>query len=346
MDKQKLETTAQAMVTRGKGILAMDESTPTITKRFVKLGIESTPESRRTYRSMLLTTPNLSNFIAGAILYEETIRQQIAGAGDPVPAYMAAKSIIPGIKVDTGAKPLAGHAGEKVTEGLDGLRRRLAAYAEMGAQFTKWRAVITIAGEDLPTRGCIEANAHALARYAALAQEADLVPIVEPEVLIDGDHTIERCYAVTVETLNSVFDALYRQRVHLQGIVLKPSMVIAGKECPQQATPEKVAEETVRCLRNCVPAAVPGVAFLSGGQSEVQATWHLSLMNQLGPHPWALTFSYGRALQGEALETWGGNEANGQAAQAALYRRAKLVGAASTGEYRPEMENGSNREKP
>ncbi|VAW43090.1 Fructose-bisphosphate aldolase class I [hydrothermal vent metagenome] len=337
MNKQQLETIAQAMVAKGKGILAMDESTGTSTKQFTALGIESTAEKRRAYRSMLLTTPNLSDFIAGAILYDETIRQQIVGSDTPMPTYMAENGIIPGIKMDTGAHPLAGHPNEKVTEGLDGLRERLAEYAAMGARFTKWRAVITI-GNGLPTRGCIEANAHALARYAALAQEAGLVPIVEPEVLINGDHSIERCYEVTAVILQTVFQELFYQGVHLEGIILKPSMVIAGQDCPQQASPEQVPAETVRCLRNGVPTAVPGIAFLSGGQTAAQATQHLSLMNQLGSLPWALTFSYGRALQGEALQTWRGNEANNQAAQAALYQRAKLVGAASIGQYAPEME--------
>jgi fructose-bisphosphate aldolase class I len=337
MNTQQLETTAQAMVAAGKGILAMDESTGTCSKRFATIGVESTYETRRAYRSMLLTTPDLSQAIAGAILYDETMRQKIVGSDKPMPDYMAENGIIPGIKVDTGAHSLAGHLGEKVTEGLDGLRERLAEYAAMGARFTKWRAVITI-GDGLPTRGCIEANAHGLARYAALAQEAGLVPIVEPEVLINGDHSIERCYEVTAVTLKTVFQELFYQRVHLEGIVLKPSMVIAGQDCPQQATPEQVAAETVRCLRNYVPTAVPGIAFLSGGQTAAQATQHLNLMNQLGNLPWAVTFSYGRALQGEALQTWRGNEANNQAAQAALYQRSKLVGAASIGEYLPEME--------
>ncbi len=337
MNIQQLETTAQAMVAAGKGILAMDESTGTCSKRFTAIGVESTYETRRAYRSMLLTTPNLSQSIAGAILYDETMRQKIVGSDTPMPMYMAENSIIPGIKVDTGAHPLAGHPGEKVTEGLDGLRERLAEYAAMGARFTKWRAVITL-GDSLPTRGCIEANAHGLARYAALAQEAGLVPIVEPEVLINGDHSIERCYEVTAVTLKTVFQELFYQRVHLEGIVLKPSMVIAGQDCSQQASPEQVAAETVRCLRNHVPTAVPGIAFLSGGQTDSQATHHLSLMNQLGDLPWALTFSYGRALQGKALGIWRGSATNNQAAQAALYQRAKLVGAASIGEYLPEME--------
>ncbi len=338
MNKELLETTAQAMVAKGKGILAMDESTGTCVKRFVKYGIECTFETRRVYRSLLLTTPNLADYIAGAILYDETIRQQVTGSNVPMPAYMAANGIIPGIKVDMGAKPLAGHPGQVVTEGLDGLRERLAEYRELGARFAKWRAVINI-GEGLPTQAGIEANAHALARYAALVQEAGLVPIVEPEVLMDGNHTIERCYEVTAVTLQSVFAALFQQGVYLEGIVLKPSMVISGKECPQRAAPEQVAAETVRCLRDHVPAAVPGIAFLSGGQSSAEATWHLSLMNQLGGVPWALSFSYGRALQQEALETWHGSDANIPAAQAAFRQRASLVAAAATGQYTPEMEN-------
>ncbi len=337
MNKQQLELTAQAMVAAAKGILAMDESTGTATKRFVKLGIESTAENRRRYRTMLVTTPNLDQAIAGAILFDETIRQQVIGDERSIPAYLQDNGIIPGIKVDTGAKPLAGHPGEVVTEGLDGLRERLGEYRQMGARFTKWRAVIRI-GDGMPSRGCIEANAHALARYAALSQEAEMVPIVEPEVLINGDHTLERCYQVTAETLVAVFEQLFRQRIHLAGIVLKPSMVIAGQDSAQQATPEQVAEATVRCLRNHVPGSVPGIAFLSGGQTDAQATLHLSLMNQMGPLPWALTFSYGRALQGEALEAWNGSDENIAAAQSALYRRARLVGAAAVGEYSPEQE--------
>ncbi len=337
MNIQQLETTAQTMVARGRGILAMDESTPTCTKRFEKLSIESTPEMRRFYRDLLVTTPGLSECIAGAILYDETIRQKVL-IGTPFAEYMSGQGILPGIKVDTGAKALAGHPGEKVTEGLDGLRERLREYVEMGARFAKWRAVITI-GDGLPTRGCIEANAHALARYAALAQEVGLVPIVEPEVLINGDHTLERCYEVTQETLKTVFYELYKQRILLEGVVLKPSMVIAGLDCPQQASAEQVAEQTVRCLLSCVPAAVAGIAFLSGGQTSEQATMHLNAMNNLGKRlPWPLTFSYARALQQPALETWNGNPANRSAAQQALYHRARLVSAASQGNYSPEME--------
>lgn len=339
MNKQLLETTAQAMVAKGKGILAMDESTGTCAKRFAKQNIEFSFESRRAYRSLLVTAPNLSDHIAGAILFDETIRQQVTGSDTPIPEQMAANDIIPGIKVDMGTKPLAGHSGEVVTEGLDGLRERLAEYRELGARFAKWRAVITI-GTGLPTLACIQANAHLLARYAALVQEAGLVPIVEPEVLMDGSHTIERCYEVTAVTLHTVFAELFHQGVHLEGSVLKPSMVIAGKEYSQKATPEQVAAETVRCLRNHVPAAVPGIAFLSGGQSDAEATWHLSLINQQGDLPWALTFSYGRALQQEALAVWNGIPANVPSAQAALYRRARLVGAATLGQYTPMMENG------
>ncbi len=326
MSKQELENTAQAMVAPGKGILAMDESTPTCTKRFQALG-----------RDMLLTTPGLSEFISGAILYDETIRQQLSD-GTPFPDHMSKVGIIPGIKVDTGAKDLAGFPAEKVTEGLDGLRQRASEYKAMGAKFTKWRAVITIGG-GIPTRGCIEANAHALARYAALAQEAGLVPIVEPEVLIDGDHTIERCYDVTEETLRAVFSELAGQRVYLPGMILKASMVISGLGCRNRAGVKDVAEHTVRCLRNTTPAAVAGVAFLSGGQSNEEATAHLNAMHNLGVSlPWPLTFSYARALQQRAMETWKGDTANVAAAQRALYHRAKLNGAAALGRYNEGME--------
>jgi fructose-bisphosphate aldolase class I len=337
MNTQGLESTAKAMVTPGKGILAMDESTPTCTKRFQALGIESTEENRRTYRDLLVTTEGLSQFISGAILFDETIRQKVSDA-TPFPDYMAKVGIIPGIKVDTGAKDLAGFPGEKVAEGLDRLRERLAEYAGLGARFTKWRAVITI-GDGIPSQGCIDANAHALARYAALAQEAGMVPIVEPEILIDGGHTIAQCYDATHSTLRAVFRELAGQRVYLPGMVLKASMVISGLKCPNRAGVSDVAEHTVRCLRDTVSADVQGVAFLSGGQSNEEATAHLNAMHNLGKDlPWPLTFSYARALQQRAMEIWRGDAANTAAAQAALYHRAKLNGAASLGNYDEGME--------
>lgn len=337
MSAQELITTAKAMVTAGKGVLAMDESTGTCTKRFEKLGIKSTDETRRQYRDLLLTAPQLSDFISGAILYDETIRQKVSD-GSPFPAYMSKHGILPGIKVDTGAKQHAGFPGETITEGLDGLRERLAEYRQLGAKFCKWRAVITIGG-DTPSRGNIEANAHALARYAALCQEAGLAPIVEPEVLIDGDHTIERCYDVTLETLHTVFEQLFRQGILFEGMVLKPSMVISGKSCPKKASVQQVAEMTVQALLKTVPAAVAGVAFLSGGQSNEESSAHLNAMNQLKVNaPWPLTFSYARALQQPALELWKGNPANVPAAQKALSHRAKLNSAASQGRYSEKLE--------
>jgi fructose-bisphosphate aldolase class I len=335
---QELRKTAQAMVAPGKGILAMDESTGTCNKRFERLGIPTTEERRRAYRELLLTTPRLSEFISGAILYDETIRQS-SQSGVPFTQLMQNVGILIGIKVDTGAKDLSCCPGEKVTEGLDGLRDRIADYYQMGARFAKWRAVITIA-EGIPSPTCIEANAHALGRYAALCQEGGLVPIVEPEVLIDGNHTIERCYDVTDETLQTVFDQLRLNKVELDQMILKPSMVISGKACSTQASIEQVAEMTVRCLRNNVPAMVPGVAFLSGGQTNEQATAHLNFMNAKYSSicPWRLTFSYARAIQQPALEHWGGNDANIPAAQKLLYHRAKLNGVASAGQYISEME--------
>ncbi|MFQ5936363.1 MAG: class I fructose-bisphosphate aldolase, partial [Acidiferrobacterales bacterium] len=309
MSTRELESTAKAMVAPGKGLLAMDESTPTCKSRFEKMGLECTGETRRAYRTMLVTTNGLSEFIGGAILFDETIRQQTLD-GAPFATHLADAGIIPGIKVDKGAKDLAAHPGEKVTEGLDGLRDRLSEYKQIGARFTKWRAVITIA-DGIPTRGCVEANAHALARYAALAQEAGLVPIVEPEVLINGDHTIERCSEVSDYTLRTVFAELAGQRVLLEGMVLKPSMVISGLDCPKRAGVDEVAEQTVRVLRNTVPASVAGVAFLSGGQTNEEATAHLNAMHKLGIElPWAVTFSYARALQQPAMEAWKGNAAN------------------------------------
>ncbi len=336
MNTPELERIARAMVAPGKGILAADESTGTIKKRFDKIKVQSTEESRRAYRDMLFTAPGAADFVSGVILYDETLRQKCAD-GTPFPAYLTSLGIVPGIKVDAGAKPLAGFPGETVTEGLDGLRERLQEYHGLGARFAKWRAVIDV-GDGIPSRFAIKANAHALARYAALCQEAGIVPIVEPEVLMDGDHTIERCEQVTSTTLQTVFDVLYAHRVHLEGIVLKPNMVIAGKKCAAQASPGQVAEATVRCLKRHVPAAVPGIAFLSGGQSEAQATEHLSLMNALGSLPWELTFSYGRALQATALETWAGKDANVAAAQRQFHKRARLNGLARTGDYKPAME--------
>jgi fructose-bisphosphate aldolase class I len=334
--ENELERTARAIVAPGKGILAADESFPTIEKRFKSVDVESTEENRRAYREMLFTTPAIGDHISGVILFDETIRQS-AGDGTPFPKVLEQAGVIPGIKVDTGAKPLAGAKGEKVTEGLDGLRDRLAEYRELGARFTKWRAVIEI-GEGIPSAYCIHVNAHALARFAALSQEAGLVPIVEPEVLMDGDHTIDRCYEVTEATLEAVFNELFSQRVVYERMLLKPNMVISGKDCPEQASPEKVAEATVRCFRSVVPAAVPGIVFLSGGQSDEQATANLNAMNKTGPHPWELSFSYGRALQAPALKAWRGEEANLAAGQEAFARRARLNGAARSGSYTPEME--------
>jgi fructose-bisphosphate aldolase class I len=336
MNVEQLDTNAHAMVAKGKGILAADESTGTMGKRLEGIGVESTEANRRDYREMLVSTQGAGKFISGAILFDETLRQS-GGGGTSMVAHLTAEGILPGIKVDTGAKNLAGCPGEKITEGLDGLRERLAGYYEIGARFTKWRAVITI-GDKIPSRTCIAANAHALARFAALAQEANLVPIVEPEVLMDGGHTIERCREVSEETLHVVFDALLSQRVRLEGIVLKPNMIVSGKDCPRQAGVDEVVEHTLAVLRRHVPAAVPGIAFLSGGQSEESATQHLNVMNSGDPQPWELTFSYGRALQQSALKTWGGNPANVSAAQAVYYHRARMNGLSRTGDYRPEME--------
>jgi fructose-bisphosphate aldolase class I len=331
-----LAAVAKALVAPGRGILAADESTATIGKRFKSINIENTEENRRSYRDLLLTAKGSGQYVSGAILYDETLRQKAAG-GLPFPAAMEKEGILAGIKVDTGAKPLAGFPGETVTEGLDGLRERLAEYRGLGARFTKWRAVITI-GPGIPTPACIDANAHALARYAALAQEAGLVPIVEPEVLMDGDHTIERSEVVTEMTLRRVFRTLDRLGVVLERMLLKPSMVIAGKDSRVQASVQQVAEATVRCLRRAVPAAVPGIVFLSGGQSAELATDHLNAMNALGQHPWPLSFSYGRALQDAALKTWGGKPANVAAAQKAFLHRAKCVSAACHGSYSKQME--------
>jgi fructose-bisphosphate aldolase class I len=336
MALQELEQIARAIVADGTGILAADESTGTIKKRCDSIGVESTEETRRAYRDLLFTTEGVEEYIGGVILYDETIRQKTAD-GTPFPNLLASKGIIPGIKVDTGAKPLALAEGETVTEGLDGLRERLAEYRELGARFAKWRAVITI-GNGIPSEYAIWVNAHALARYAALVQEAGLVPIVEPEVLMDGDHTIERSFHETSRTLHAVFTELRDQRVHPEGILLKPNMVLPGYDSAEQVSDEEIAHETLHCFRRHVPAAVPGIVFLSGGQSEGEATRRLNAMNVIGPHPWTLSFSYGRALQAAALKAWGGKEENVEAAQRAFYHRAKMNSAAQTGLYAPEME--------
>jgi fructose-bisphosphate aldolase class I len=331
MSAAELANTVQSMLK--VGILAMDESNPTCNKRFATLGIPQTVEARRDWRELILTTPGLGEFISAAILYDETIHQA-KDDGTPFVDLLTTAGIVPGIKVDTGAKDLAGHPGEKVTEGLDGLRQRLSEYRQMGARFAKWRAVVTI-GEGVPTRGCLEANAHALARYAALCQEATLVPIVEPEVLMEGDHTLEDCARVTEAILHAVFDQLYQQRVTLEGMVLKPNMVLPGKECPKQASLEEVADATVSCLLRAVPAAVPGIAFLSGGQSAELASARLNAMNARWRKkaPWILTFSFSRAIQQPALDVWKGQRDNIAEAQKILYHRAKGNGLARRGEY-------------
>jgi fructose-bisphosphate aldolase class I len=334
-DTNALHATAKAMVAPGKGILAADESSGTISKRFAALGIPSTVELRRQYREMLFTAPGLEQYISGVILYDETIRQATAD-GTPFPELLASKGILPGIKVDTGAKALAFAPGETVTEGLDGLRERIAEYYELGARFAKWRAVINI-GPGQPSPNARHANAHALARYAALCQEGGLVPIVEPEVLMDGDHDIRRCDEVTHETQREVFAQLAQAGIDLEGMILKPSMVINGTKGPA-ASVQEVAEATVHCLRDGVPASVPGIAFLSGGQSSQVATEHLNAMVKLGPHPWVLTFSYGRALQDDALRTWAGDAANREAAQEVLLLRAKCNSEAALGQYDRALE--------
>jgi fructose-bisphosphate aldolase class I len=335
MGAHELHETAQAIVADYKGILAADESTGTIKKRFDSIGVESTEENRRFYRQLLFTAPAMEDSIGGVILYDETLRQS-ADDGTPLAEVLAAKGVIPGIKVDTGAHDQAGFAGEKVTEGLDGLRARLEEYRRLGARFAKWRAVITI-GDGIPSRACIRANAHALARYAALCQEAGIAPIVEPEVLMDADNTIERCYEVTAHTLHWVFHELGVQGVDLRGTLLKPNMVISGKGCPEQAPPESVAERTIDCFLSHVPAAVPGIVFLSGGQSELEATENLNAINQIGG-PWPLSFSYGRALQASALEVWAGDTGNADAAQAAFAHRARMNALAVAGEWTAGME--------
>ena len=338
MNTQALIDTARALVADDKGVLAMDESSPTCNKRFARLGIAQTEQARRAYRELLVTTPGLGESISGAILYDETIRQKKAD-GTPIAQAIIEAGIIPGIKVDTGAKDMAGHPGEKVTEGLDDLRDRLAEYAEMGARFAKWRAVITI-GDGTPSRGCVEANAHALARYAALCQEAGLVPIVEPEVLMDGDHTLARCSEVSEGVLRTVFQQLYAQQVMLEGLILKPAMVTPGSSCPEQVTVDRVADETMQCFLRSVPAAVPGVAFLSGGQPGELASARLNAMNVRfkSRAPWALAFSFARAIQQPAMEIWLGQDANAKAAQQALLHAARCNRAARRGDYKAAIE--------
>ena len=333
MDKKALETTAKALVAAGKGILAADESTSTIGKRFQGIGLDNTEPNRRDYRHLLFTSPDVGKTISGVILYDETLRQKAAD-GKTLASILQKQGIIPGIKVDTGAKDLAGHPDEKVTEGLDGLRERLAEYHKLGARFAKWRAVITIGkGETgpIPSYACLDANAHALARYAALCQEAGIVPIVEPEVLMDGDHDIATCDQVTRFAWQVLFERLNWHNVYLPGILLKPSMIISGKDAKKRAGPEEVAKRTVAGLRDCIPPAVLGIVFLSGGQTPDEATEHLRLMNTLGPHPWVLSFSYGRALQEPALKAWGGKAANVKKAQQAFQGVAKANSAAALG---------------
>ena len=336
MDTNTLIAVARELVAEGKGILAADESSGTIKRRLDRVNVPSTEENRRAYREVLFTTPGIEAYISGIILYDETIRQK-AQDGTPFPALLTQRGIMPGIKVDKGTIDLAGFPGEKITEGLDGLHTRLAEYRHLGARFTKWRAVITI-GEGIPTAYGLETNAHALARYAAMSQEAGLVPIVEPEVLMDGTHTIAQCEEVTTATLQRVFAQLQAHRVLLEGMLLKPNMVLSGQDCPQQASVDEVAAATVRCFRRVIPAAVPGIVFLSGGQSAEVATEHLNAINAMGEHPWQLSFSYGRALQGPVLEAWRGNAANTAAAQKFFHQRAKCNGAARYGKYTQDME--------
>ena len=339
MSQQALESVAQAMVAKGKGILAADESMGTIKRRFDSIKIESNENTRRAYREMLFATNSVEEAISGVILFDETIRTA-ASDGTPFPQLLAKKGIIPGIKVDKGPVDIPGFPGEVVTEGLDGLRVRLKEYKELGAKFAKWRAVITI-GDGIPTYTCLQVNAHALARYAALCQEAEIVPIVEPEVLLDGNHTIERSQEVTEKTLEITFTELFLQRVRFEGMILKPSMVVSGKDNPRQAGVEEVAERTIQCLKRTVPAAVPGIAFLSGGQSAVSATEHLNAMNKLGPHPWQVSFSYARALQDPALKAWKGEAGNVATAQRIFYHRAKMNSAARSGSYTQQMESAA-----
>ncbi len=333
MSIEQLAETAQAMVAPGKGIIAIDESTTTIAKRFAGVGVENTEEHRRAYREMLLTTPKLGDYISGAILFDETLRQSTK-AGVPFAKVMQDNGIIPGIKVDKGTQPLAGFPGEVVTEGLDGLRGRLEEYYKLGARFAKWRAVINI-GEDIPSGTCIEANSHALARYAALCQEQGLVPMVEPEVLMDGSHDIQTCYEVTEVVLRSLFDALYNHNVMLEGTILKASMIVPGKDSGEQASVDEVAESTIMCLKTAVPAILPGIVFLSGGQSDEDATAHLDAMNRMGPNPWPLSFSYGRAMQSAALKIWSQDMVNNIAkAQETVFARARDNGLAALGQWK------------
>ena len=336
MSSTELNSIAQAMVAPNKGILAADESTPTITKRFNDIDTDSTEANRQAYRNMLFTAPGISDYISGVILFDETIRQK-TNKGIPFPEYLNSVGILPGIKVDKGAKELAACPGEKVTEGLDGLRERFKEYDALGARFAKWRAVITI-GEEIPSVTCINTNAHALARYAALAQESSIVPIIEPEVLMDGSHSLEVCYQVTAKVLDSVFAELKNQQVRLNGMILKPNMVISGTDANNRADVATVARATIDCLTSNVPNDVPGIAFLSGGQTSEEATAHLSAMNELGPHPWQLSFSYGRALQASPLRIWSGNNKNLVSAQVELLKRSRLNGLARTGNYNPQME--------
>jgi fructose-bisphosphate aldolase class I len=338
MSAHGLAETATALVAGSRGLLAMDESNPTCNKRFAKLGIAQTEDTRRAYRELIVTTPGLAECISGAILYDETIREHKKD-GTPFVKAITDAGMIVGIKVDTGAKALAGHVGERVTEGLDGLRERLAEYSRMGARFAKWRAVIAL-GDGIPSRSCIEANAHALARYAALCQEASLVPVVEAEVLMDGEHTLTQCRNATEQVLRAVFEQLYTQRVLLEGMLLKPNMVLPGLRCPKQESVEEVADATVKCLLRTVPAAVPGIAFLSGGQSGELASARLNAMNVMfkSRPPWALSFSFARAIQQPALEIWHGDEANVGAAQRALFHRALCDRAARRGEYNATLE--------
>ncbi|MEH6476372.1 MAG: class I fructose-bisphosphate aldolase [Sneathiella sp.] len=332
-----MEDIAAQLVATSKGILAADESTGTITKRFDGIQAESTEDSRRDYREMLFTANGVSDYVSGVILYDETLRQS-AENGQRLADTLSAQGIIPGIKVDMGAKPLAFSEDELITEGLDGLRDRLAEYYELGARFAKWRAVISI-GDAAPSQYCIETNAHALARYAALCQEANIVPIVEPEIIMDGSHSIDECYAVTETTLKTVFDELYKQRVVLEQMLLKPNMVVSGKDCPEQASAEEVAAKTIYCFEQTVPVAVPGIVFLSGGQTEAQATANLNAMNQMDRHPWEISYSFGRGLQASALAAWRGKAENVPAAQEAFINRCKLTSAARDGNYSVEMES-------
>ncbi|MEX1008929.1 MAG: class I fructose-bisphosphate aldolase [Acidimicrobiia bacterium] len=341
MSLNELNATARALVAPGKGILAADESGGTIKKRFDSIGVESTETNRRDYREMLFTTQGAGDYISGVILYDETIRQS-AGDGTPLVKLLQDQGIIPGIKVDAGAKPLAFSEGETVTEGLDGLRERLAEYRELGARFAKWRATYSVSnGDGHPSDYCVDVNAHALARYAALCQEASIVPIVEPEVYMEGDHTIHESFLATERAQAAMFHALLHQNVEFEGILLKPNMVLPGYDCTKQVSDEEIAEATIRCFHVTVPAAVPGVVFLSGGQSDEQATARLNAMNKLGPHPWQLSFSYGRALQAPALKAWKGAAANVDAGRAALLHRARMNSLARSGSYSPDMEKSA-----